>query len=1558
MDEDHMDEFEGESGSSGDGDGDGDDGDDDHREAEVVDIAEATESVMGLGAGDGRPPRDDEDPRSGSRDPDISDERVQLRPRPYQVEMKNKSMQKNIIVALVWFLAPTVALCEQQSKVITRQLPAYPLRFFSGADNVDRWSEQSLWDAALLNVRIVVSTYQILLDALTHGFVPMSRLALLVYDEAHNCVSKHPANVIMQNFYHPFLAHAPEMLPHILGLTASPIMSSKRESLQTIEQNLNAITKTPKLHREEMLRFVHRPLLEKLLYPESLGDSSPGRSCPMLQRLFAVYTGLDIMEDPYIIELKKKTDVSSSNRLRKAILQGKTYCQEQVKNLLLKSSHVFQELGKWAAAYYIATTIAKLRASFQAEDERLGDFNAEEKIYLLKVLGRVHGNAPFVSPTSFTPFDVSPKLERLIDFLVAEQSSDFAGLVFVQQRAEVAVLVHLLSIHPRTKDFFRCGSFVGTSASSNRKATSVTELLDPRDQVLTLDELRSGEKNLIITTSVLEEGIDVSACHMVICFQKPPNLKSFIQRRGRARKKHSKYIIMVGEEEGLASGDDWEELEEEMKRMYQDDMRTVEAIREREDIDEDGNRSFRVERTQALLTLDNASQHLYHFCSKLPSDSYVDTRPEFVILENKSTGRVSAKIILPSSVEPSVRRTSGTAEWETERMAKKDAAYESYLSLYRAGLVNDHLLPLSSQKESAEELFGLVEKRPSLVTVPVQVNPLVEVAKSWHESKWVGQSTVVTIKGHGPEPVQLEVLLPVRPPPIPRTTLFWNEVDRLEVFTETLDTGSMNNKLSADVGKDHQSFSRVTSMLLDSVLSTRRGPSQNDFVVCFKPFSSRSQRHRSPLVLEGATPAQDVYDARPSTGLEMGLVRDVLNGGRRHVFRRWVMRQPEQHSDHMLEDVERSEVLCIECSRLPKRVDFLHALTSSVKTSHTKGGAICYLAPQNCTIDSLPFRYSQAALFIPSIIHLYEKLLVADRLRNTILSSAHINDLNLVVTAISAPAAQEGTNYEQLEFLGDAILKFCASLQLLARYPKWHEGYLSARKDRLVSNSRLARAALKTGLDRFTLTKPFTGLKWRPPYVSDLLEPREDAQRKVSTKTLADVVEALIGAAYLDGGYAKAIACLSIFLPEPEIDWPSLDLRCSSLYDTIVPQVAFPPQFGELERLIGHTFSKKSLLVEAMTHSSWNHDYSSPSYQRLEFLGDSVLDSLVVRAVFKDKDDHADESKFPSHAQMYWIRAVLVNANFLGFLCMEQHILQRRVDVRQVSSPECQTASPNTRRATINRDPSFEEIDSSTPLHLWQFMRHSNSDITQAQSACRRRHGELREAIIHALWHDDKYPWALLARLDADKFFSDLVESVLGAVYVDSHGDWATCEAFAERLGILRYLKRIIAVAPPCLGKQHQQHQQQQRQQQQQPPADAHGRHKMNLPVQLQHPKGRLAELSGSRKITYVLGVDGHGNSAINGGGDQARPGRAPAKRFSCRVLIGDEAGAGPGPGDEAGAGKGEGMGEGDEAAERKGEGGSQRELAMVGDGTSKEEVQTRAAEEALRVLDVDAERP
>lgn len=67
------------------------------------------------------------------------------------------------------------------------QIPSVEPKIITGSDNLDSWS-LSTWEGALVNVKIILTTPQVLLDALLHGFVRISSVALFVFDEGKNLV--------------------------------------------------------------------------------------------------------------------------------------------------------------------------------------------------------------------------------------------------------------------------------------------------------------------------------------------------------------------------------------------------------------------------------------------------------------------------------------------------------------------------------------------------------------------------------------------------------------------------------------------------------------------------------------------------------------------------------------------------------------------------------------------------------------------------------------------------------------------------------------------------------------------------------------------------------------------------------------------------------------------------------------------------------------------------------------------------------------------------------------------------------------------------------------------------------------------------------------------------------------------------------------------------------------------------------------------------------------------------------------------------------------------------
>lgn len=97
---------------------------------------------------------------------------------------------------------------------------------------------------------------------------------------------------------------------------------------------------------------------------------------------------------------------------------------------------------------------------------------------------------------------------------------------------------------------------------------------------------------------------------------------------------------------------------------------------------------------------------------------------------------------------------------------------------------------------------------------------------------------------------------------------------------------------------------------------------------------------------------------------------------------------------------------------------------------------------------------------------------------------------------------------ERLEFLGDAILSLVISERLIVTFPNDPEGELSKKKAVLVSEASLARAARELALGRFLR----------------LGRGEERSRGREKNSLLADTLEAVIAAVYLDGGLDAARA--------------------------------------------------------------------------------------------------------------------------------------------------------------------------------------------------------------------------------------------------------------------------------------------------------------------------------------------------------------------------------------------------------------------------------------------------
>ncbi len=143
-------------------------------------------------------------------------------------------------------------------------------------------------------------------------------------------------------------------------------------------------------------------------------------------------------------------------------------------------------------------------------------------------------------------------------------------------------------------------------------------------------------------------------------------------------------------------------------------------------------------------------------------------------------------------------------------------------------------------------------------------------------------------------------------------------------------------------------------------------------------------------------------------------------------------------------------------------------------------------------------------------------------------------DVSLLVTALthSSWANEHGTVHnERLEFLGDAVLEVNISHEIYKRFPQEREGGMTRLRSRLVSEGKLAELARSLGLGEML----FMG------------RGEESQGGRERPALIADAMEAVLGAVYLDGGHEEASALIHRLYadrwPAPETDKKSKDYK-------------------------------------------------------------------------------------------------------------------------------------------------------------------------------------------------------------------------------------------------------------------------------------------------------------------------------------------------------------------------------------------------------------------------------
>ena len=940
--------------------------------------------------------------------------------------------------------------------------------------------------------------------------------------------------------------------------------------------------------------------------------------------------------------------------------------------LIRFATEAASELGEWCADHVWSFALTDQEAS-RLEGKAERSFNADKiarpvseldhELERIREAKKIVDDHIFLPPR-FTGNSLSPKVQRLYEYLSAlfERPTDAKCIVFVRQRYTARLL----------SEFFRriggchlrIGVLIGTRAGDAGDAK-----LTFRQQVVTLMKFRKGELNCLFATSVAEEGLDIPDCNTIIRFDLYRTLIQYIQSRGRARHKNSRYLHMLerGNRHHLAAIKYVRQGEQVMRRFCE--ALPADRLLQGNDCNLDDmfakERSHRVyvePSTGARLTYGSSITVLAHFAGCLPHDNENVLQVAYIMtVEHR---QYVCEALLPESSP--IRSVIGRPSSQ-KAIAKRAAAFEACLQLRKGGYLDSNLLPTYHKRLPAMRNAHLALNMKKTNSYIMRIKPSI-----WKES-W----------GSIPDKLYVMVIVLENPkslgrPYRPLAILTRAPLPEIPTFPLHLQPGLSSGVLGHAVQKYLiPSESKLTSLtsftlrIFKDVFNKTYEVNQRQMSYWLAPMIEQLPEDitaalPSLLIDWSILDLVHIHDEIPwnidvpHADLANRYLVDRWDGGRRF-FSVGVV--PELHAldplppgcpaHKYMNNILEYTVSLFSKSRarvtwrheqpviLAHRVLHRRNLLDEIDAAEKEIPTLSYVCPEPLRFSALPAAIASTSYLIPAVIWRIEAYLTVleacDLLRlqikPTLALEAFTKDSDNTEEHRSEQIHVQrgmGKNYERLEFIGDCFLKMATSISLYALNPIDNEFESHVKRMLMICNKNLFNTAINLKLYEFIRSQGFSRRTWYPEGIK-LLEGKghkktgsEIIKRQLNDKTIADVCEAVIGAALLSfepGDMDMAVKAVTALVSSPDHDiqrWEDYyKLYVKPAYQLAQATASQVDLAQKVEKEHDYRFNYPRLLRSAFTHPSYPFSWERiPSYQRLEFLGDALLDMACVNFLF------------------------------------------------------------------------------------------------------------------------------------------------------------------------------------------------------------------------------------------------------------------------------------------------------------------------------------------------------
>ncbi len=428
---------------------------------------------------------------------------------------------KSFPLKKVLFLAPTRPLVEQHFQYFKKHLPELfaDLQLFTGS--VEASKRKKIWQTA----EIIFSTPQCIANDLEKNLYDLKDTSLLIIDEAHRCLKNYDYTKVVAHYKQ----QAPEHQQRVLGLTASP--GADPEIVKKICEHLN-IEEIELRHRdsEDVKPYIQNLEFQKIEVP------FPPEFIELrvlLKRIFdnAVekLRSSNFLHEP----ANKITLLKLQNRLAMQV-QGRNFAAMHGMSLTataIKISHALELLE--------TQTLSGLHTYLKGLQKQAIDKKSRAVQSLVKT---PEFNACMLSLENLLAKKIEhPKIQELAVLTKQEfESNPNAKLIiFTQFRDTASLINHHISQIPSAKP----AVFVGQAKKETKHGSTG---LSQKEQKAIIEQFKTNEINILIATSIGEEGLDIPEVNTVIFYEPVPSAIRKIQRTGRtARLSKGKLMILV-----------------------------------------------------------------------------------------------------------------------------------------------------------------------------------------------------------------------------------------------------------------------------------------------------------------------------------------------------------------------------------------------------------------------------------------------------------------------------------------------------------------------------------------------------------------------------------------------------------------------------------------------------------------------------------------------------------------------------------------------------------------------------------------------------------------------------------------------------------------------------------------------------------------------------------------------------------------------------------------------------------------------------------------------------